>query len=362
MTEAATNEPTLADRAATINRLYGNFDKASATLESDRIKVRSARIEVGRALIDAREHVPAGEWNAWCKANIKRSRMDISRVMKIAGAEDPNAAHEAVNAARRADAAERNTAVLHAEPVVIEPPAVLATSGLWNETPPTVIEPAAGITPRARLPRIKNTITVPDQVEGETADQKTERLFLFLASGDLEVCNKIVRELGLQSVESEDSLNRMIDAAQDVIVAWERVKLELIKRHSAYAAPVEVEVVAALPELVIEEPDIAMSGEVEVEPVAKCPVADCEGGNRWETVDGVRHDLGQCGVCHPEAYAAEVSAPVVIKAKGNKRSRHGAVISLTVEQYEAAKRAEAETPKERADRRRAAKEAQKEAA
>jgi hypothetical protein len=104
---------------------------------------------------------------------------------------------------------------------------------------------------------------------------------------------------------------------------------------------------------------------VVVEPVAKCPMADCEGGNRWETVDGVRQDLGPCGVCHPEAYAAEVvevSAPTVIKPKGNKRSKHGAVTRLTVEQYEAAKRAEAETPKERADRRRAAKEAQMRAA
>lgn len=71
---------------------------------------------------------------------------------------------------------------------------------------------------------------------------------------------------------------------------------------------------------------------VEPEPVeatvAGCGAGGCEGGSRWETVDGVRHDLGPCGVCHPEAYAAEVievAEPTVIKPKGNKRSKHGAV-------------------------------------
>ena len=59
-------------------------------------------------------------------------------------------------------------------------------------------------------------------------------------------------------------------------------------------------------------------------------MADCEGGNRWEPVDGVRQDLGPCGVCHPEAYAAEVvevSAPAVIKPKGRGKKNPGRVFS-----------------------------------
>jgi hypothetical protein len=80
----------------------------------------------------------------------------------------------------------------------------------------------------------------------------------------------------------------------------------------AAADPVEVEVVTG----------------IEPEPVAKCPMADCEGGNRWETVEGVRHDLGPCGVCHSEAYAAEVvevSAPTVIKPRGKGKKNPGRI-------------------------------------
>jgi Protein of unknown function (DUF3102) len=135
------NEPTLADRAAEINRLYEGVDRADGA-------AKRKRIEVGNALIEARKHVPAGEWNAWCKTNIPRSRQDIARVMKMAGAEDPDAAHESENAARRA-AVGRNT-VLHASP----PPAVLAEGGFFGpaalvahlETPAPVVEVVTGIT------------------------------------------------------------------------------------------------------------------------------------------------------------------------------------------------------------------------
>jgi len=118
-------------RAASINRHIDLFYKATDSANRH-------RIIAGRELIEARKLVPAGTWNAWCKANIKRSRQDIARVMKLADAEDPAAAHEAVNAARREETAARNT-VLHAEPeadaptVETLPPAVLATTGLWNE-------------------------------------------------------------------------------------------------------------------------------------------------------------------------------------------------------------------------------------
>jgi hypothetical protein len=52
----------------------------------------------------------------------------------------------------------------------------------------------------------------------------------------------------------------------------------------------------------------AKLAQVEVESVevmapvvaALCPLEDCEGGNRRETVDGVRQDMGRCGLCNPE--------------------------------------------------------------
>jgi hypothetical protein len=260
------------------------------------------------------------------------------------------------------------------------PTIVLDASEYTVETETTVA------TAPPRLPRIKNTIAVPERVEGETAEQKTARLFLHFASDDLEVCNKIVCELGVQRVESQDSLDRMLNAAQDVIVAWEKVKLEVAKRyHSRTAAPEPVEIASAPVEVKTPAPtrlDVAAlikpllsaapvevevvaavdpvpeSVEVVAEPGATCAMEDCEGGNRWETVEGVRQDMGRCGLCNPEPVpAAEVSEPTVIKPRGNKLSKHGAVTRLTVDQYEARKLAE-----ERADRRRAAKEAQRMAA
>ncbi len=71
--------------------------------------------------------------------------------------------------------------------------------------------------------------------------KKTERLFLHFASDDLEICNKIVWELGLQSVKSRASLDRMLNASQDVMCAWEKVKLKLRRRWEA-VEPVEVSV------------------------------------------------------------------------------------------------------------------------
>jgi hypothetical protein len=92
----------------------------------------------------------------------------------------------------------------------------------------------------------------------------------------------------------------------------------------------------------VPEPDVEVVAAVEPvpEPGAKCTVTGCDGGRLYEPDDdGVRTDLGPCGVCHPEASAeaVEVSAPVVrakvskaeptiVKpAPKNKRSNIGAV-------------------------------------
>jgi Protein of unknown function (DUF3102) len=68
-----------------INLAFRDADKAAG-------QVKSHRIQAGKLLIEASKHVPAGEWGRWCKANVKRSERDIRKVMKIAVADDPEAA------------------------------------------------------------------------------------------------------------------------------------------------------------------------------------------------------------------------------------------------------------------------------
>jgi hypothetical protein len=219
----------LETRAESINRHLDLGDRAEASASHHRIRA-------GQELLEARTLLAHGEWLPWCKANIKRGVRDVQKLLKIASAPNPAAALEAENAQRR----ESSKAVKYA-----------TVAHLETETSPVVeieaVEVIAAIVetpaPAPRLPRIKNTITVPERVEGETAKQKTERLFLHFASDDLEICNKIVHDLGVQSVESRDSLNRMIDAALDVMAAWDKVRFELRKRWESVdrAAPVEVE-------------------------------------------------------------------------------------------------------------------------
>jgi hypothetical protein len=68
-----------------INRYFADADRSIA-------EVKYSRIKAGKLLIEASQHVPAGEWGRWCKANVKRSERDIRKVMKLAGAVDPRAA------------------------------------------------------------------------------------------------------------------------------------------------------------------------------------------------------------------------------------------------------------------------------
>lgn len=70
-------------------------------------KAEEFRIAAGLQLIEARKRIDAGEtnvgWLAWCRANIKRSRVDIYKVMRIASSSDPVGAVEH----ERAEARER---------------------------------------------------------------------------------------------------------------------------------------------------------------------------------------------------------------------------------------------------------------
>jgi hypothetical protein len=77
--------PTLEDLVGEINRHIDMSLKAESSANSHRLRA-------GQHLIEARKLVPAREWQAWCAANIKRGHRDVQRLMKISGAEAPEAA------------------------------------------------------------------------------------------------------------------------------------------------------------------------------------------------------------------------------------------------------------------------------
>jgi hypothetical protein len=85
----------LAARAAQINRHLDLLTKAEGNAGRHRLRA-------GQHLVEARKHVPPGEWIVWCNANIKRGQRDIQRLMKIAGADDPDAALDQERATNRA--------------------------------------------------------------------------------------------------------------------------------------------------------------------------------------------------------------------------------------------------------------------
>ena len=68
--ELAPSEPTLAERAASIN---SHIEQAIAACDSHRILA-------GLELIEARKHVPHGQWELWCAENIDRSYRDVRRL------------------------------------------------------------------------------------------------------------------------------------------------------------------------------------------------------------------------------------------------------------------------------------------
>jgi ParB-like chromosome segregation protein Spo0J len=111
--------------------------------------------------------------------------------------------------------------------------------------------------------------------------------------------------------------------ARQAAEAWGKLADELEVEAFIEPEPVVkiesvVEVVSGItPAPVVEVESVEVIAAVE--PNKKCTVTGCDGGRLYEPDDdGVRQDLGPCGVCHPEASAeaVEVSAPVV-KAKGN---------------------------------------------
>jgi hypothetical protein len=93
-------EATLEQWAESINDHFDKVERSEGTASRHRIRA-------GAELIKVRGLIPHGEWEDWCKANIRRSLGDIRKVMKLAGADDPDAAIEK----ERSDDAERKRLV-----------------------------------------------------------------------------------------------------------------------------------------------------------------------------------------------------------------------------------------------------------
>lgn len=98
--------PSLDDRAASINHHLALAAKAKSRFDDHRLRA-------GQELIEARNHVPSGEWLEWCRKNFSRSRQDIARVMKLAAADDPEGALEQERAVRREGMAASRAKVTH---------------------------------------------------------------------------------------------------------------------------------------------------------------------------------------------------------------------------------------------------------
>jgi hypothetical protein len=76
-------------------------------------------------------------------------------------------------------------------------------------------------------PRIRNIISVPEKPDRETRLQKAKRLFLHFASEDMDVCNKIMRDLPFDPV---DDISDLRSATHAVIEAWEKIDAALAMR------------------------------------------------------------------------------------------------------------------------------------
>jgi hypothetical protein len=85
---------------------------ATSRSNRDRQYAANARLYAGLVLVELRRRVEAGEagevtWWAWYKEHFTRSRKDAEKLLKLAGAEDPEAAAEAARA-KNADEAKKS--------------------------------------------------------------------------------------------------------------------------------------------------------------------------------------------------------------------------------------------------------------
>jgi hypothetical protein len=103
MVDTATVQPirTIEESVALATRRWNTID---TTIEAAQTKVASLRIETGKILNELRSRIDAGEagelatWWEWYGDNFTRSRSDAEKLMALARADDPVAAHEAEKA------------------------------------------------------------------------------------------------------------------------------------------------------------------------------------------------------------------------------------------------------------------------
>jgi hypothetical protein len=96
----------LESAAASINRHIDLYLRADAGGQAHRVRA-------GFELIAVRKRIPHGQWETWCADNIHRSMRDIQRLMKMAGADDPEAAAEEERSVRREGMASNRAKATH---------------------------------------------------------------------------------------------------------------------------------------------------------------------------------------------------------------------------------------------------------
>lgn len=90
--------------------LLNEYHKQFTIAQESEGRAHSARIRAGQLLLEMRARVEAGEagnvsWWEWYRDNSVRSRKDAEKVMALARADDPEAAHEEAKAANRQEQA-----------------------------------------------------------------------------------------------------------------------------------------------------------------------------------------------------------------------------------------------------------------
>jgi hypothetical protein len=92
----------------------------AATKRAARVRQKeldAVRIQTGHLLLAAKKKVDKGGWQAWCKANVKRSQSDIRMMIALAESSDPVAAREAEKANTRARVQRHRASAVTSAPV-----------------------------------------------------------------------------------------------------------------------------------------------------------------------------------------------------------------------------------------------------
>ncbi len=111
-------------RDGSIKEMVDEIHKQFAAALDAGKKADRARIHAGRLLIALRKRIEGGEvgenvnWWKWYEENFARSRRDANRCMKLANAENPEAAHDEEKANAKKSMAKSRTNVCPDEDIV----------------------------------------------------------------------------------------------------------------------------------------------------------------------------------------------------------------------------------------------------